>query len=221
MIGVTRRRRIIPAHAGFTSPGAAGSCTREDHPRTRGVYVSSRAAQATCSGSSPHTRGLLNQAQRVQPTQGIIPAHAGFTSGTRAWTSTSTDHPRTRGVYGASMMSGAGYSGSSPHTRGLRLATRLHEESERIIPAHAGFTIEVCIGSDASRDHPRTRGVYGPTPSASRCTAGSSPHTRGLRAGQDAIDVAARIIPAHAGFTYSSASSGTTSWDHPRTRGVY
>ena len=50
---------------------------------------------------------------------------------------------------------------------------------------------------------------------------GSSPHTRGLRlqgaVGQDR----GRIIPAHAGFTWTTSPTGPSRWDHPRTRGVY
>ena len=35
-----RRRRIIPARAGFTKPSYSGSAPSQDHPRSRGVYMS-------------------------------------------------------------------------------------------------------------------------------------------------------------------------------------
>ena len=114
-----QRRRIIPAHAGFT----AGTCPCRrgvpDHPRTRGVYVTTPHCSPRRSGSSPHTRGLPGGGDVASAYPGIIPAHAGFTA---PWTPPPSrgriipahagftvvymvllgvggDHPRTRGVY--------------------------------------------------------------------------------------------------------------------------
>ena len=56
-----RVRRIIPARAGFTVPGARCSPPAEDHPRSRGVYA-----------------GMYMTAEMRT---GIIPARAGFTPG--------------------------------------------------------------------------------------------------------------------------------------------
>ena len=70
-------------------------------------------------------------------------------------------------------------------------------------------------------DHPRTRGVYYVS-AVTRCAGpGSSPHTRGLRMPIGVAIAIIRIIPAHAGFTRTSASQTNRAWDHPRTRGVY
>ena len=52
-------------------------------------------------------------------------------------------------------------------------------------------------------------------------TAGSSPLARGLPAGNSGQARKAGIIPARAGFTAWPAAPGSTSWDHPRSRGVY
>ena len=71
--------------------------------------------------------------------------------------------------------------GSSPHTRGLLGWKAVQRSCERIIPAHAGFTL------------------LGHGPPTFPC--GSSPHTRGLPSTLERVDVVARIIPAHAGFT--------------------
>ena len=52
------KKRIIPAHAGFTSPDTDQSQSSPDHPRTRGVYTISAQRRPGTVGSSPHTRGL-------------------------------------------------------------------------------------------------------------------------------------------------------------------
>ena len=50
---------------------------------------------------------------------------------------------------------------------------------------------------------------------------GSSPHTRGLLVNCHRVELAPRIIPAHAGFTSSTERKRGITSDHPRTRGVY
>ena len=71
-------------------------------------------------GSSPHTRGLRLPTQNGMFSTGIIPAHAGFTYSLSLSLSSSSDHPRTRGVYGGVGVCPRLGWGSSPHTRGLR-----------------------------------------------------------------------------------------------------
>ena len=71
--------RIIPAHAGFTSRTFPERFLDEDHPRTRGVYVSRSGVHAGGVGSSPHTRGLHGGQHGETLAERIIPAHAGFT----------------------------------------------------------------------------------------------------------------------------------------------
>ena len=152
-------------------------------------------------GSSPHTRGLLAAVPHAHGWPRIIPAHAGFTSHSSQSRGSSTDHPRTRGVYLSQSACTSTTPGSSPHTRGLQPWNCPRFGTIRIIPAHAGFTQAPVGAHTPVRDHPRTRGVYLPS---SHGQAGS-----------------ARIIPAHAGFTVISPSRASTSPDHPRTRGVY
>ena len=173
------------------------------------------------AGSSPHTRGLRVGGQGVGAPARIIPAHAGFTCCSPGWRPGRTDHPRTRGVYVARRLARELAGGSSPHTRGL-----LHRSSHRavadgIIPAHAGFTRPGGGRHPDGADHPRTRGVYAWAGRVSVRPPGSSPHTRGLRAGRWAGVGRGGIIPAHAGFTSSSTSGIFGLQDHPRTRGVY
>ena len=133
--------RIIPAHAGFTITRGGARLTPRDHPRTRGVYVWVCVPVWGCVGSSPHTRGLLGVSREAGIIVRIIPAHAGFTIGRMITSNISTDHPRTRGVYSPRQPWCARFCGSSPHTRGLLGINVSQLNINRIIPAHAGFTL--------------------------------------------------------------------------------
>ena len=111
------------------------------------------------------------------------------------------DHPRTRGVYVVSVCERPSVAGSSPHTRGLLLASLVCLDCGGIIPAHAGFTAGILYVRDRRKDHPRTRGVYPSGSVGAGQAAGSSPHTRGLLVPLLPREAGPRIIPAHAGFT--------------------
>ena len=212
---------IIPAHAGFTGRGSGRNHDVSDHPRTRGVYGRGGAFPWPGGGSSPHTRGLRQKPQKINPKPRIIPAHAGFTAGVQPRVSRPPDHPRTRGVYRTAIRKGLRRGGSSPHTRGLLSSCRSTTVQTRIIPAHAGFTIPRGLFLRQYGDHPRTRGVYaGPTTSYT-IGKGSSPHTRGLPSRREPRGDSCGIIPAHAGFTGATHRPESHLSDHPRTRGVY
>ena len=172
-----------------------------DHPRTRGVYVFKHTADQVKDGSSPHTRGLRDDRAHDRTHGGIIPAHAGFTTRPPGTCGRRWDHPRTRGVYSARSVPMSGSLGSSPHTRGLRAGRGGRPPPGGIIPAHAGFTAQAVWTAVRKPDHPRTRGVYARGRTSPAITAGSSPHTRGLRRSPTRWPGGARIIPAHAGFT--------------------
>ena len=70
-----------------------------------------------------------------------------------------------------------------------------------IIPARAGFTLHDAPRAYRTRDHPRSRGVYGRSSIFRTAATGSSPLARGLlvEAAGDAHPLG--IIPARAGFT--------------------
>ena len=193
--------RIIPARAGFTARApAAGSAPPDhprsrgvypssrssptgspDHPRSRGVYVHSQVKRSPRTGSSPLARGLRLQVQDPRLAARIIPARAGFTPTTTAPGATRRDHPRSRGVYPWSRSSRPAPSGSSPLARGLPPAHRCAREDSGIIPARAGFTGGCVRPWPPRRDHPRSRGVYSDFASAGLRRTGSSPLARGLR----------------------------------------
>ena len=214
-------RRIIPAHAGFTSPQTPTRSGPRDHPRTRGVYAWVRALPHVRAGSSPHTRGLRDGLIPEDRRVGIIPAHAGFTARMVVTSSAWRDHPRTRGVYVGVVVGAADLAGSSPHTRGLLTGRHTPVGRHGIIPAHAGFTGDAPVLGRDVKDHPRTRGVYLGAQDVLAVYEGSSPHTRGLPLPASPVRYAGRIIPAHAGFTRPGSPTHAGPWDHPRTRGVY
>ena len=79
-----RRRRIIPARAGFTENVPRTFSVRGDHPRSRGVYNSSTTSGTKHAGSSPLARGLLINSLLRRNRRRIIPARAGFTQSENA-----------------------------------------------------------------------------------------------------------------------------------------
>ena len=132
--------RIIPARAGFTAYGVGHKLSLKDHPRSRGVYRRRSSLIFEIAGSSPLARGLLPVMEDGAVRLGIIPARAGFTSGTSPGPRQPGDHPRSRGVYSLYQAAKRGESGSSPLARGLHEQDPGPAGGGRIIPARAGFT---------------------------------------------------------------------------------
>ena len=212
---------IIPARAGFTPGSTSVSSRLTDHPRSRGVYVNLTRLEVFCKGSSPLARGLHQDQYPRAVAARIIPARAGFTVKFVWGLSTLSDHPRSRGVYRSWSACSGTASGSSPLARGLQELERVFWDRKRIIPARAGFTRPRAPATPRPGDHPRSRGVYGTTSTATRSVRGSSPLARGLRELDTARGLLQGIIPARAGFTSPRFRSRDRASDHPRSRGVY
>ena len=213
--------RIIPARAGFTRNHCPVGALRTDHPRSRGVYPSSRMYGAIHGGSSPLARGLHVHPRRPAARVGIIPARAGFTRAAGAAPAGGGDHPRSRGVYLIRSIIDLFVPGSSPLARGLRKYEIPFGRFRRIIPARAGFTRHRPDAACGVGDHPRSRGVYASMRFRLGGSAGSSPLARGLLKLKPAVLRPHGIIPARAGFTATVLSCPATAPDHPRSRGVY
>ena len=92
-----RRVRLIPAHAGKTSPCTA--CTRGDtaHPRSRGENLPDGVPVRGEAGSSPLTRGKPRASGASPQGPRLIPAHAGKTRGDVLPIIGYGAHPRSRG----------------------------------------------------------------------------------------------------------------------------
>ncbi len=213
--------RIIPARAGFTTPGHNREGDRRDHPRSRGVYSKSFLASTSPSGSSPLARGLHHGRIPRRSAGRIIPARAGFTAHHHPRPRRPADHPRSRGVYGVACARACASGGSSPLARGLRSARPPRGLTPRIIPARAGFTPRPRRRHRLFRDHPRSRGVYITRTIGPGGSPGSSPLARGLRIAVSKPTERERIIPARAGFTVPRPPGRPLEMDHPRSRGVY
>ena len=213
--------RIIPARAGFTKSSMVSVSQFGDHPRSRGVYEAIIEHIIDDAGSSPLARGLLPVGADGDRRGRIIPARAGFTGDDEDVLPGPEDHPRSRGVYVQESRPSVSHAGSSPLARGLHNDLKNIARRRRIIPARAGFTLFVIVMHRWGKDHPRSRGVYSPSPSPSCGAAGSSPLARGLPDDGDPQQNVDRIIPARAGFTRCPTASHSPFQDHPRSRGVY
>ena len=138
--GSVARSGIIPAHAGLTRCQESSSGRNQDHPRACGAHRLLRILRRACLGSSPRMRGSHTAIVVVELLDGIIPAHAGLTVGTRRWLTFMGDHPRACGAHLEESFKIRGRQGSSPRMRGSPPVDVQQSLDVGIIPAHAGLT---------------------------------------------------------------------------------
>ena len=150
---------------------------------------------------------------------GLIPAHAGKTLRMMPRLSGVPAHPRSRGENAGTSMEDMGAIGSSPLTRGKLPAQGMTLEYTRLIPAHAGKTPRPHADPPTGQAHPRSRGENGDE--WVRCAShhGSSPLTRGKLLNAQGTADTLRLIPAHAGKTWTPSWSLVAHSAHPRSRG--
>ena len=171
------------------------------------------------AGSSPLTRGKLSEPGAGWSSRGLIPAHAGKTFLGRVAAPRTRAHPRSRGENRGHHRPGRFDRGSSPLTRGKRVAGIVGCLRDRLIPAHAGKTSMISASASGAGAHPRSRGenmFIAPVPCS---RTGSSPLTRGKRSGDPASGSVTGLIPAHAGKTLVIVVCVPSSAAHPRSRG--
>ena len=152
--------RIIPALAGNTHRPRRGDQANEDHPRSRGEYISAPPSRRPGIGSSPLSRGIPRQGLRRHEERRIIPALAGNTVAAGNLRALQTDHPRSRGEYGRRGGLRRPHEGSSPLSRGILEAIPPLGSPRGIIPALAGNTFRGRRAVPKPSDHPRSRGEY-------------------------------------------------------------
>ena len=138
--GSARVAGIIPAYAGSTLYEKRVLDPVADHPRIRGEHSRRVSAKNSAIGSSPHTRGALDEGGVGAGEGRIIPAYAGSTSPSPTTPGSPQDHPRIRGEHKNVHISVNTFEGSSPHTRGALPSRELFSLAVRIIPAYAGST---------------------------------------------------------------------------------
>ena len=155
-------------------------------------------------GSSPLTRGKRSAFGRDNPELGLIPAHAGKTRSPAPKTSTQTAHPRSRGENIEAFVSVPVAEGSSPLTRGKLDHAHDAGNRGRLIPAHAGKTLQPNRHFVPVAAHPRSRGENLEDGQAGLAHAGSSPLTRGKPVSPGSTRSTTGLIPAHAGKTLTT-----------------
>ena len=150
----------------------------------------------------------------------IIPAHAGQTGLRVTLNPPESDHPRACGANPESPEWAQPTTGSSPRMRGKLAAAVPGLDARRIIPAHAGQTMNGSATSSAPADHPRACGANMTVEYTAVPDNGSSPRMRGKRAPRMVRAGRVRIIPAHAGQTDRHMSTALGVRDHPRACGA-
>ena len=194
-------QRIIPAHAGNSRPPRSPARGASDHPRACGELATCPASITNPTGSS-RACGELNTADainttntgsspRMRGTRGggpppwghrIIPAHAGNSDLEVPGTRQLSDHPRACGELTSSRLWLFMSPGSSPRMRGTLPLKAILIVVCRIIPAHAGNSIEAFDFASLIPDHPRACGELSRRRSQAVEDSGSSPRMRGTPA---------------------------------------
>ena len=196
---------LIPAHAGKTWSFSVFLSVFGAHPRSRGENPLVQLCLIGDDGSSPLTRGKRSARPQRYRHRRLIPAHAGKTVRRVGPASSVQAHPRSRGENAEITWLVRHILGSSPLTRGKLVGDRLARTIDRLIPAHAGKTLNWPIHYVRRTAHPRSRGENVPFTACYVTALGSSPLTRGKPSPRIRFIVTRRLIPAHAGKTRSTA----------------
>ena len=197
----TSQERLIPAHAGSTTRCSTSTAVSPAHPRSRGEHQTRCVFGSVMRGSSPLTRGAHEETHRQNLMAGLIPAHAGSTTGSSVTSRVSTAHPRSRGEHDVQFALPETALGSSPLTRGAHSRRGAPRPGSGLIPAHAGSTSSQLAMAGATTAHPRSRGEHAAQRIQECIQVGSSPLTRGARVRKPVTRRCVRLIPAHAGST--------------------
>ena len=131
---------IIPAYAGNTLFGYAGSERGRDHPRVCGEHLREIGSETPQMGSSPRMRGTHLHGLSDSVHHGIIPAYAGNTNERKKPLERRKDHPRVCGEHCEHTHKRGVSEGSSPRMRGTHTSHAIHQRTNGIIPAYAGNT---------------------------------------------------------------------------------
>ena len=193
--------RFIPTYVGHTSFSHPRERSPAVHPHIRGAYDCGVQIVHSVFGSSPHTWGIRYRAN--------------YCIGYRAV------HPHIRGAYTSRQQAGEGQPGSSPHTWGILPCVSARPPWWRFIPTYVGHT-RVSGGVKANvKVHPHIRGAYKRYSCTLFNTAGSSPHTWGIRKIFRCGRGQRWFIPTYVGHTQPTAGGGGATPVHPHIRGAY
>ena len=193
--------RFIPALAGNTTNSRACRNSRSVHPRARGEHPAETLHQIVAHGSSPRSRGTPADAVPQSEHMRFIPALAGNTPAGRCGPPGPSVHPRARGEHRMARSKRVAKVGSSPRSRGTRIAGRRAIRMVRFIPALAGNTSVRLVTASLLPVHPRARGEHRGGLLGLPYVGGSSPRSRGTRIIGSPRNSPGRFIPALAGNT--------------------
>ncbi|EET77370.1 hypothetical protein CORTU0001_0580 [Corynebacterium tuberculostearicum SK141] len=152
---------------------------------------------------------------------GLIPAYAGSTQLHGCQRPPTRAHPRLRGEHVSSTKYVRFSGGSSPLTRGARLATARFPVVQGLIAAYAGSTSPRISNNIVFPAHPRLRGEHFSSHSSAYTGWGSSPLTRGALRPPTRCHQHRRLIPAYAGSTGRFRRRVCRLGAHPRLRGEH
>ena len=155
-----RPRGLIPAHAGSTRTRKHPLSREAAHPRSRGEHAVTLPGSRRHTGSSPLTRGARWVMRLCGRYLGLIPAHAGSTSGGVFLQYRFRAHPRSRGEHAPISIWVEPSFGSSPLTRGALSSLNRRRPCQGLIPAHAGSTLGHLEIIRVIWAHPRSRGEH-------------------------------------------------------------
>ncbi len=160
----------------------AARASKQTPPDEENVWYT--ATKLDRSDLSPLTRGKPRPSSTRRRALRLISAHTGKTPRLSDRSCHVTAHPRSREENIDAWQLPERHVGSSPLTRGKRTLRVTAGILRRLIPAHAGKTVQAENPNSQHRAHPRSRGENGRIMADTTSGAGSSPLTRGkLQAG--------------------------------------
>ena len=115
------RGRLIPAHAGKTTPAKSPASWARAHPRACGENAAQAADSGNGEGSSPRMRGKQEFLLLPPAYRRLIPAHAGKTRPSASCIRSRRAHPRACGENMNISTAASLPPGSSPRMRGKPL----------------------------------------------------------------------------------------------------
>ncbi len=152
--------RFIPTYVGNTCGATTESTSPPVHPHIRGEYLLNICHTRQPDGSSPHTWGIRGSHSDPDAPAGFIPTYVGNTRITSRNSPPFSVHPHIRGEYYYPHFRIGIFTGSSPHTWGIRSNFDAALQSQRFIPTYVGNTEMVQSDALFQTVHPHIRGEY-------------------------------------------------------------
>ncbi len=221
VLGTEGLQGSIPARAGSSaSPGRVMPPIRV-HPRTRGEQVHRRLRVPAPLGPSPHARGAGLGPLLVPGLLGSIPARAGSSFPTRAFTGR-RPHSEQQSEIRTTPPPNQTEHRRIPHAHSAQTQPHTHQKQQ---PAATALTFNHSPGptrqdttpsNTAEESYPR-RPL--PVSTTSVVDASKSPRAWGAGLNQKRKALLVGSIPARVGSSSAAAGGSDRRWDHPHVRG--